>query len=201
MGKTKRNMILGYAIGGALFLVGMGLGLFGPKAKLDASASCPSTITADVNCDDRMYDADGKSYKFTVAAKATYTLALAQPNVANPIDGCIEVLDSTGKRVAYNDGGSADTNASLTQEFEAGTYTVKIYDFSHDKVEGGYGYHFTLKKSDAPALPAASVAAAEGSAHAAAALPAHHPGAAHSGAPPAHSGAAPAHSGAAPAHH
>jgi uncharacterized protein YaiE (UPF0345 family) len=201
MGKTKRNMILGYAIGGALFVIGMGLGIFGPKAAPSASTSCPSTITTDVSCDDRMYDADGKSYTFTVAAKATYTLSLQQPNVAHPIDGVLEVLDSAGKRVAYNDGGSSDTNASLTQELDAGTYTVKVYDFSHDKVEGGYGFHLNVAKSVAPAA-SASVATTE-SVHPA--LPQHHAGLppVHSGATPAHSGAAPApaHSGTTPAHH
>ena len=110
VGKTKRNMILGYAIGGVLFVCGVPLGLFGPKAHAAPIASAPGSGLMDEcptssrgrpsSCEDRMYSAEGKNYEWKVTEAATYTLDLKQPAVANPIDGVLEVFDSAGKRVA-----------------------------------------------------------------------------------------------------
>jgi hypothetical protein len=206
-GKTHKHMILGYALGGVLFVGGTGLGLFGPKAQA-STAGIPDcgdtiTITKDATCEDRMYAAEGKTYTWTVTEAATYSIELKQPNVANPIDGVIEITDATGNKVAYDDGGSADKNAHVKQAFTAGTYKINVRDYAHDTVEGGYGFQLSFSKSSggAPALPAASVAAGGSPASAAtttnavanaAAAPAHHagtpaaaPGAAHANAAPA----------------
>jgi hypothetical protein len=155
-------MVLGYAIGGVLFVGGVPLGLFGPKAetKGDAVASCPDAITTDLTCSDRMFSADGKTYTWTVAAEGTYVIELKQPNVARPIDGVIEVTDATGAKVAYDDGGSASKNARVDQAFRPGTYKVNVRDFAHDKVEGGYGFQLTFAHAPKATPSAPEVASA-----------------------------------------
>jgi hypothetical protein len=165
LGKTKRNMILGYAIGGALFVGGVPLGLFGPKAQAPAGAvaDCDSTIVAgELTCSDRMYDADGKNFDFKVATAGTYAIELKQPDVANPIDGVLTITDASGKEIATDDGGSADKNAKIVQAFAAGTYKLNVRDFAHDTVTGGYGFELVVSKQPA-ALPAAVASASPAS--------------------------------------
>lgn len=164
VGSTKRNMILGYAIGGVMFVGGTLLGLFGPKPEMSASASssCTSTLTADtVSCDGRLYSADGDDYTWTVPAAGEYTVSLKQPKVKFPIDGTITITDEKGEQVGYNDGGAPGAEAKVKQHFEAGTYKINVRDFSHTKVKGGFGYHLDITKVEAPAVSSATITAAD----------------------------------------
>jgi hypothetical protein len=154
LGSTKRNMILGYALGGVFALGGTGLGLFGPKAP--PSSSCPSTIAATVECDDRIYERDGKDFTWQIDEKATYKIVVQQPAVKNPIDSAVTVTDTGGKKVAYDDGGAPGVDATIEQLFEPGTYTINVRDFAKTKVKGGYGFKLTIAKSAAPAASSAS---------------------------------------------
>ncbi len=156
---TKRNMILGYAIGGVMFVGGTLLGILGPAPEVSASslASCSSTLAADVvACDGRMYDRDGYDMKWTIATAGEYTLTVSQPNVKYPIDPSLTVKDATGKELAHSDGIAKGAEAKATLKLEPGTYTINVRDVFHDKVKGGYGFHLDIARSpDAPA-PAAS---------------------------------------------
>jgi E3 Ubiquitin ligase len=145
MGKTKRNMILGYALGGVFFVGGGALGVFGPKA--EPVASCSTTPMNDaLACDDRIFAASGKDLTWTVATAATYRVTVKQPKVKNPIDSTLKISDASGKQVAYNDGGSPGADAKVEQFFAAGTYTVNVSDFSKDTVEGGFGFGLAIEK-------------------------------------------------------
>ena len=165
VGKTKRNMVVGYALGGVLFVGGTGLGLFGPKAEAhDSGCTAALANVATASCDDRMYDAAGKDFVWRVTEAASYQLTLKQPNVANPVDGILEITDASGgEKVAYDDGGSSSTNAAISQVFQPGTYTINVRDFSKSTVEGGYGFHLNIEKvgpaPTAPELTQASLAA------------------------------------------
>lgn len=203
---TKRNMILGYAIGGAMFVGGTALGIFGPAPDMTASSgsSCSSTLTADVvACDGRMYDRDGYDMKWTVPTAGEYTLTVSQPTVKYPIDPSLTVADATGKELAHDVGISKGAEAKVTRKFEAGTYTINVRDTFRDKVKGGYGFKLDIARTpDAPAPVIASAAITN------AELPNAKPAAKAAGAAvkgkagaalPAKSGAAAGASGAAPA--
>jgi hypothetical protein len=158
---TKRNMILGYALGGVLFVGGAGLGLFGPKAEMGASTACQSTFSDAVACDGRMYDADGKDFTWTVSTAGEYTITVEQPKVKYPIDATLTLTNAAGEKIAYNDGGSPGAPAVVTQKLEPGTYTLNVRDFAHDKVKGGYGFHLAIVKTEAPAVGSAEITSAD----------------------------------------
>jgi hypothetical protein len=158
---TKRNMILGYAMGGVMFVGGTLMGIFGPAPDMSASSdssSCSSTLTADaVNCDGRMYERDGYDMKWTVPTAGEYTLTVTQPKVKYPIDPSLTVTDATGKELAHDIGISKGAEAKVTMKFEPGTYTLNVRDTFRDKVKGGYGFHLAIVRTpDAPAPAVAS---------------------------------------------
>lgn len=208
---TKRNMILGYAMGGVMFVGGTLLGIFGPAPEMSASSgssACSSTLTADtVSCDGRMYERAGYDMKWTIATAGEYTLTVTQPKVKYPIDPSLTVTDSAGKEVAHHQGIMKGAEAKVVRRFEPGTYSINVRDVFNDKVKGGYGFHLDIARSpDAPVVASAAVAAADpkpaakaagigvkgAPAKAAAALPAGKT--AGSGTPPAASAAADANS-------
>jgi len=159
-GKTYRNVVLGYALGGVFFVGGGALGVLGPKA--EPAASCTTMSLKDTaSCDDRISTAAGRDFTWVVATPATYRIAVRQPRVANPIDGALKITDATGKQIAYNDGGSPGADAKVEQFFAAGTYTLNVSDFSKSTVEGGFGFALAIEKLDTPAPPAADVASAQ----------------------------------------
>ena len=163
---TKRNMILGYAMGGVMFVSGTLMGIFGPAPDMTASSdssSCSSTLTADaVNCDGRMYDRDGYDMKWTVPTAGEYTLIVTQPKVKFPIDPSLTVTDAAGKELAHDVGISKGAEAKITQKFEPGTYTLNVRDTFRDKVKGGYGFHLAIVRApDAPAVASATITNAE----------------------------------------
>lgn len=151
---TKRNMIIGYAVGGAMFVGGTLLGIFGPAPEASASTSCQSAIADAVACDGRIYAANGEDYKWTVTTAGEYTITVKQPAVKYPIDATLTVKDTSGEQVAYNDGGSPGADAKVKHHFEPGTYTINVRDFGKSKVKGGYSFHLDIAKS--PEEPAAS---------------------------------------------
>ena len=162
---TKRNMILGYAIGGVMFVGGTALGIFGPAPDPStASASCSGTLSADVlSCDGRMYEREGQSMTWTVPTAGEYTLVVTQPKVKYPIDPELTIVDASGKQTGHDIGVSKGAEAKVTAKFEPGTYTVKVKDTFNDKVKGGYGFHLDITRSpDAPpAVASASVTSGE----------------------------------------
>ena len=147
---TKRNMVLGYALGGVMFVGGSLLGILGPKPAAAANNTCESLISDAVTCDSRMYERDGKDFTWTVTTAGVYAVSVKQPNVKAPVDATITITDMTGAQVAYNDGGSPGAEAKVKQHFDAGIYTVNVRDFARDKVSGGYGFHLDIAKEAAP---------------------------------------------------
>jgi len=163
---TKRNMTLGYALGGVMFVGGTALGIFGPApdpSTASGSSSCSSTLTTDaVACNGRMYERDGYDMKWTVPTAGEYTLTVSQPKVKYPIDPALTVKDATGKELAHDVGISKGAEAKVTQKFEAGTYTINVKDTFNDKVKGGYGFHLDIVRTpDAPAVASANFTSAE----------------------------------------
>ena len=160
MKSTKRNMILGYAMGGVMFVGGTLLGIFGPAPDVERqrSSSCASTLTSDVvACDGRMYEREGYDMTWTVATAGEYTLTVSQPKVKYPIDPALTIKDATGKAVARHQGISKGAEAKVTQKFEPGTYTINVKDVFNDKVSGGYGFHLDIVRTpDAPAVASAT---------------------------------------------
>ena len=164
---TKRNMILGYALGGVMFVGGTALGIFGPAPDLSTASggsACSSLLTSDaLGCDGRMYERDGLDMKWTVPTAGEYTLTVSQPKVKYPIDPALTIKDASGKEVGHDIGISKGAEAKVAQKFEAGTYTINVKDTFNDKVKGGYGFHLDIVRApDAPAAVAsANVTSAE----------------------------------------
>jgi hypothetical protein len=159
---TKRNMVLGYALGGAMFVGGTLLGILGPKPAATASASaCSAILTDAVSCDSRMFERDGKDLTWTVTTAGDYEVVVNQPNVKHPVDATLTIKDASGRQVGYNDGGSPGAPAKVKQHFEAGIYRVNVRDFARDKVSGGYGFHIDITKLETPALPAVASAGSD----------------------------------------
>ncbi|MDB4941297.1 MAG: hypothetical protein JWP97_831 [Labilithrix sp.] len=157
---TKRNMTLGYALGGVFFVGGTALGIFGPAPDPSAAgASCSATLASDTpTCDGRMYERDGYDMKWTVPTAGEYTLTVTQPSVKYPIDPSLTVTDATGTELAHDAGIAKGAEAKITRRFEPGTYTVNVRDLFKDKVKGGYGFHLAVVRSP-DVLPAASAVA------------------------------------------
>ncbi len=160
---TKRNMTLGYAIGGVMFVGGAALGIFGPAPDMSsASSSCGSMLAADtVACDGRMYERDGYDMKWTVAKAGEYTLTVTQPNVKFPIEPTLTIRDSAGVEIEQEHGIAKGSEAKISRSFEPGTYTLNVRDFFRDKVKGGYGFHLAIDRlPDAPAAASADTTSA-----------------------------------------
>jgi hypothetical protein len=162
---TKRNMILGYAMGGVMFVGGTLLGIFGPapEASVADGSVCSSTLASDVaSCAGRMYEREGVDMKWTVATAGEYTLKVTQPAVKYPIDPSLTIKDATGKELAHHQGILKGAEAKVTQKFEPGTYTINVKDVFNDKVKGGYGFHLDITRApDAPAVASATIKNAE----------------------------------------
>ncbi|MBS2020576.1 MAG: hypothetical protein JST00_47410 [Deltaproteobacteria bacterium] len=158
---TKTKMIVGYALGGVMFVGGTLMGIFAPappprdpNAKQD---HCESTLnTEEVACDGRMYEREGYDMKWTVKTAGDFTIVAKQPPVKFPIMATLTVKDATGKEIAHDDGGVAGAEAKVTQHLEPGTYTINVRDFLKDKVSGGYGFRLEITKKEAPAPAVAS---------------------------------------------
>lgn len=153
---TKRNMILGYALGGVLFVGGTGLGIFGPKTDPSTGKMACNEIQDAVSCDGRIYERDGKDHKWTVTQAGEYTLTVSQPNVKYPIWAELTVKDASGKEIANVDAIGKGSEAKVKQKFEPGTYTLNVKDTLRDKVSGGYGFHLDIVKSAEPEPVAAA---------------------------------------------
>lgn len=146
---TKRNMTLGYAIGGAMAVAGVVLGIFGPKPAPGAD-ECSAILTADiVSCDSRISHASGKDLTWKVTTAGDYTISAAQPEGKRPLSMSLEVTALGGVSVAQEDGDFMRGKASLAHHFEPGTYTLNVRDRFGDTVSGGYGFHLDIARADA----------------------------------------------------
>lgn len=168
LGKTKRNMILGYAVGGALFVGGTLMGVLGPAPEPGA-ASCGGVLATDIiDCNGRLHDAAGETMTWTVPAAATYTISVKQPKVKYPIYGDLTIMDGSGKQVGKDVAQSKGDVAKVTGPFAAGTYKIVVKDrdggIEFKTLKGGFGYQLVIEKQGGaaaakPAAPAAKPAA------------------------------------------
>ncbi|MFO0677250.1 MAG: GIDE domain-containing protein [Polyangiaceae bacterium] len=159
VGNTKRNMTLGYSIGGVLAVAGTLLGIFGPKVE---SNSCPvdlATLTKP-SCDGRVSSATGESHTWHLATGGTYKLTVTPSAVKNPLTAALVVKTASGTTVAEDENHAPGKVAEITHTFEPGDYKVEVSDAYGITVKGGYSYALGLEKlPDAPKAPEAPSAA------------------------------------------
>ncbi|WP_394834879.1 E3 ubiquitin ligase family protein [Pendulispora rubella] len=168
LASTKRNMILGYAIGGVLAVGGTGAGLFGPKSESFASTeTCPREISGNtINCEDRIDSKVGKTYTWTVSQAGHYIVKVKAPEVKNPIDALVTIKAQDGRRVAEEyAGGTAQT--IVGEELEPGSYLLSVTDIFSRNLKGGLGFHLSIERDTSKdeggkdAAPVEAVASAE----------------------------------------
>jgi hypothetical protein len=151
-GTTKRNMILGYAIGGVAFVGGTVLGITGPKAQ---STSCPSTIAeTQTACDARVTSKSGTDHTWTVSTGGTYEISVTEPKVKLPLDSVVTVYAANGDVVAEHDEGAAGDGEKLTHTFTPGKYRINVKDRTGMTLSGGLSYKLAIGKAEASTAPA-----------------------------------------------
>ncbi len=153
---TKRNMILGWSIGGLLAVGGTTLGIFGPAPK---PANTCKDFSGTIACNGKITSSFGTDLTWNVPADGIYQIVLKQPKVKNPIDGTITVYDEKGLQIAYNDGGEPGVDATVKQDLKAGHYRINVRDFAHSTVHGGYSY--SLEVTSVPEAAPAKLAMAK----------------------------------------
>jgi hypothetical protein len=148
---TKRNMILGYAVGGALLVGGTGLGIFGPKG-----SSC-SVVKGEVACTDKLSDRE-RDLSWTVETAGTYEVSLA-PNVnKSRVREVLSLFSSTGERLGFDVADEMNEPAHVKVELQPGTYRINVSD-TGAWLKGGRSYKLLTKRVGDIAKPV--VAAAE----------------------------------------
>ncbi|MFO0679360.1 MAG: GIDE domain-containing protein [Polyangiaceae bacterium] len=156
VGKTKRNMKLGYGIGGVVALAGTLLGVFGPKAE---SNGCPSDLaTITKACDGRVSLASGETHKLHVDAPAMVTLTATPAAVKLPLSATLIVTDSSGKVVEEDEQHEPGKAATVKARLAAGDYTVTVKDTYETSLKGGFGYALALTKEAVPAATTEALA-------------------------------------------
>ncbi|WP_394828984.1 hypothetical protein [Pendulispora albinea] len=166
---AKRNMILGYALGGVLALGGTGAGLFAPKAEASAGpGACPAEIVDPaVDCDGRMNSREGKTYAWTLREAGHFNVKVDAPAVNNPIVVQVTLESSDGRKIAEGHGVGFGPTRIDRQPLEPGSYRLVIHDLLERDVQGGLGFHLSVEREAAPtegevdAAPSAAAVAPE----------------------------------------
>ncbi len=162
LGKTKRNMILGYVLGALLSVGGAVLGILGPKAQ---STGCPDTLAGAVTCEDHMHSNAGKNYDLKITDAGSYRVIISHPHLAFPVFPVVEVKDSSGNLLGKAVSNSPEEPATLDAALSAGTYKIHVADRDDltEKIEGGFTIHVAVQKMSADAPAASGSAVASGS--------------------------------------
>jgi len=173
LGSSKKLAMVGFIVGGLMLVGSIPAWIFGPKmgSGTVAGPSCPLALTdAQTVCADHVTLAAGKDYQWTVTKPGKYKVTVLQPKFKNAIDATINIKDSTGARVGYNDGNAPGIDPVVDEAFAAGTYTLNVSDFSHRTVTGGFDFQLLIA-STGPAAPPPSASAPAASAEPAPAKP------------------------------
>ena len=146
LASTKRNMILGYAIGGVMAVGGMGLGFFGPKSESFANAaSCPMVISDDtVDCEDRINSKFGKTYTWTVSEAGHFIVKVKAPPAKNAIDAVVSIKSQDGHKIAEEVGSTEQT--TVGERLEPGKYQLTVTDLAGRSLKGGLGYRLSIER-------------------------------------------------------
>jgi hypothetical protein len=163
---TKRNQLLGFAVGALLAIGGTGLGVFAPKPASASGQSC-AAFADTTECNGRMFEKGGIDYSWTVTRAGTYKLVVKMPpGLKYPVDPNLSVFDAEGHQLEANTGARVGADAVITRAFDPGTYRVNVRDFARTIIKGGYSFKLSVSAADAtPAavVPGAPLAAAESS--------------------------------------
>jgi HAMP domain-containing protein len=170
VGATKRNSLIGFVVGGLMFLPGGYFSIFG-EPPVDDCANMQDAIAT--MCTGKITNESGNTYDWTVTAPGTYTIQVIQPGVKIPIIPSLAVKDASGKDLT---GGVSELD-KFTQKFDAGKYTINVRNSipgETDHIQGGFSFSLNITGGPAggAAAPAGSAAGAAGSAKAPAKAPA-----------------------------
>ena len=167
LGATKRNKIIGFVLGGVMFVPGLGLSIFAdpptPTAAGEGSCNILDQSKNGEPCTGKIRSDDGYDVPLTVSAAETVQILGGPPKGKKiPVIASISVKDEGGKTIMP----TALENGSV--DLQPGKYTVNIKDSipgdaAHFK--GGFSFELLVKRT---ALLAAATPDAGGAADAAA---------------------------------
>lgn len=152
VGATKRNMMIGFIVGGLSLPFGGGMAIFGDPP-VDNCANMQDDIPEA--CKARVHDEDSVKLTWTVVEEGNYEFS----SVGTGTDDFMRlwphvvVTDASGTTVLELSAPSGDL-VKGTAKFAAGTYTIEVND-THtgwaDNLEGGAGFSIDIDKApDSP---------------------------------------------------
>lgn len=147
VGATKRNMMIGFIVGGLLVPVGGGMAIFGDPP-VDSCANMQDDIPEA--CKGRVHDGDSVELTWTVTEEGSYKF----DSVGTGTDDYmrlwphVTVRDSSGT-IALEMSAPDGSPVSETAAFKPGTYSIEIND-THtgwaENLEGGAGFSIEIDK-------------------------------------------------------
>jgi hypothetical protein len=108
------------------------------------SLSAAQPVTPPVAIDGNVKGRDEDYYRFAAQARERLVFEVEARRIGSAVDPVVEVLDSRGRRVAYNDdapGLGVDSRLEVTFS-KAGTYYALVHDSKYSQQETG---HYRLK--------------------------------------------------------
>ncbi len=153
VGSTKRNSVLGFALGGVMFVGGGAMSIFGDPPK-DTCANMTNALTEGV-CSSRVNDNAGTTHEWKVTKEGAYKLTVTATGTNANMKLWPKMLVTKDGKEIGEDGSESGESAKVLAHFEKGTYKIKIADVSAShvgKLKGGAGYTLDIKQaSDAEA--------------------------------------------------
>lgn len=146
VGSTKRNSVLGFALGGVMFVGGGAMSIFGDPPK-DNCANLENAMTGDI-CSSRVYDSSGKTFEWKVTKEGAYKINVTATGTNAAMKLWPKVVVTKGGKEIAEDGSESGESAKVLAHFEKGTYTIKVNDIdaSHAaKLKGGAGFNLDIK--------------------------------------------------------
>jgi hypothetical protein len=147
VGSTKRNAVLGFAIGGVVAVGGIPIGLMMPEGK-DNCANMENALK-DGTCDGRVSDNSGKTYQWKVTKAAAYKITVASTGKSATMKLWPKVVITKGGEEIASDGSNVGETVTIKHYYDKATYSIKVSDIdaSHvGKLKGGAGFILDIKE-------------------------------------------------------
>ncbi len=145
VGSTKRNAILGFALGGVIGVAGIPVGLMMPEGK-NYCENMTDALKEGV-CTDRFTSNSGKTHEWKVTKDGAFKITVKGTGKSEMMRLWPKVVVTKGGEELGTDGSHA--TATVLLGAEKGTYSIKVTDVDQAhvaKLSGGAGYELDIKE-------------------------------------------------------